>query len=114
MVALSVADLIRGKVPVTDLSGPVGVAGAIGEAAKTSVIDLMNLLALISINLGVINLFPLPALDGGRLVFLVIEGITRKKVPTKYEGYVHYAGFVLLMVLMAFLVYNDIFRMVVK
>ena len=67
-------------------------------------------MAFISINLGVMNLLPLPALDGGRLVFLIIEGIRRKPVPPRYEGYVHAAGFVLLMLLMVAVTFNDILR----
>jgi regulator of sigma E protease len=114
MVWISLFDLISGQIPITDVSGPVGVTDAIGTAAKTGLLSLLNLLALLSINLGVINLFPLPALDGGRLVFLVIEGIIGRPVPAKYEAYIHYGGFVLLIGLSVFLAYNDIIRLIFR
>lgn len=114
MVWFSLFDLILGKVPITDMSGPVGVTDAIGTAAKTGLSSLLNILALLSINLGVINLFPLPALDGGRLVFLIIEGVIGRPVPSKYESYIHYGGFVLLIGLSIFLAYNDIIRLIFR
>lgn len=70
-------------------------------------------MAFISINLGVMNLLPLPALDGGRLVFLIIEGIRRKPVPAKYEGYIHAAGLMLLLALMVYVTGQDIVRLIV-
>jgi regulator of sigma E protease len=114
MVWISLYGLITGQIPITDMSGPVGVTDAIGTAAKSGIADLLNMLALLSINLGVINLFPLPALDGGRLVFLIIEGIIGKPVPAKYEAYIHYGGFVLLIGLSLFLAYNDIVRLIFR
>ena len=69
------------------------------------------LAALITINVGIFNLLPLPALDGGRLIFLIIEAIRRKPVPAKYEGYVHAAGFALLMLLMVYITAHDIFKL---
>ena len=71
---------------------------------------MLNLAILLSANLGVMNLLPLPALDGGRLVFLVIEAIRGKRIPPEKEGYVHLVGIVLLMFLMVFVLYNDIRR----
>ena len=70
------------------------------------------IMAFIAINVGIFNLLPIPALDGGRIFFVLIEVITRKKVPAKYEGYVHFAGIVLLMGLMVFLTFNDIVRLI--
>ena len=93
------------------LSGPVGIVGVISEAASIGIGPVLLILAFISINLGVFNLLPLPALDGGRLVFLIFEGITRKKFPMKYEAIVHFAGIILLFGLMIFVTYNDISKL---
>lgn len=75
---------------------------------KTVVLSLLNFAIMLSANLGVMNLLPLPALDGGRLVFIIIEMIRRKKVPPEKEGMVHFAGLVLLMALMVIVMANDI------
>jgi regulator of sigma E protease len=75
------------------------------------IMSLLNLSTLLTINLGVINLLPLPALDGGRLVFLVIEAIRGKPIPPEKEGMVHLAGFMALMALMVFVLFNDISRL---
>lgn len=110
-------DLVTGNVGLDAMSGPIGTAEIIGEAAvsgKTlleSLNNLMWIMALITVNLGVFNLLPVPALDGGRLLFLLIEAICRKPVPAKYEGWVHMAGFVLLMGLMVVVAFNDIFKL---
>ena len=72
--------------------------------------NMLNMAVLLSANLGVMNLLPLPALDGGRLVFLIIEAIRGKRVPPEKEGYVHFAGIVLLMALMVFVMFNDVHR----
>ena len=111
--------LIKGTFPVNDLSGPVGIVDAIGssvEEAKSegTVVMWMQMFywaILLSANLGVMNLLPLPALDGGRLVFLLIEAVTKKKVNPNIEGMIHFAGFVLLMALMVFVFMNDIKRL---
>ena len=73
-------------------------------------INMLNIALLLSVNLGVMNLLPLPALDGGRLVFLLIEAVRGKPIPPEKEGMVHFAGFVALMVLMVFVMYTDIVR----
>ena len=109
----SLVDMVRGRYALHDLSGPVGtvdiIADAIGKANTLAGLQtLVMLMVLITVNLGVFNLLPLPALDGGRLVFLLIEGITRKKVPAKYEGIVHLVGMVLLILLMLVATYSDI------
>lgn len=111
--------LIKGTFRVNDLSGPVGIVDAIGssvEEAKSEGIVVMWMqmfywAILLSANLGVMNLLPLPALDGGRLVFLLIEAVTKKKVNPNIEGMIHFAGFVLLMALMVFVFMNDIKRL---
>ena len=112
LVVLSLTDLITGRVPINDLSGPVGIVTIIGKTSLLGFQSLMQLLALITINLGVFNLMPIPALDGGRLLFLVIEAIRRKPMPQKYEIAINSAGFILLMGLMLFVTFNDITKLI--
>ncbi len=110
--------LVTGQVGIDQLSGPVGIATMIDETIEetkpyglpTVVINMINFAVLLSVNLGVMNLLPLPALDGGRLVFLFIEAIRKKRVPPEKEGYVHLVGITLLMALMIFIMFNDIRR----
>ena len=109
----SLGQLVSGQVGVDQLSGPVGVTAVMSQTAKVSFQSFLYLVAFISINLGVMNLLPLPALDGGRLVFLILEGIRRKPVPAKYEGYIHAAGLMLLLALMVYVTGQDILRIVV-
>lgn len=105
-------DLLTGRQGFSQLSGPVGTTQAIGQASSMGMGSLLMIIGFITVNLGVFNLLPLPALDGGRLLFLFIELIRRKPVPAKYEGYVHAAGFVLLMLLMVMVTYQDIMRLI--
>lgn len=112
MVWASLGMLVTGQVGVDQLSGPVGVAEVMATTASYSIAAFLQLVAFISINLGVMNLLPLPALDGGRLVFLILEGIRRKSVPAKYEGYIHAAGLMLLLALMVYVTGQDILRIV--
>ena len=114
LVWSSLGMLVRGQVGVDQLSGPVGVAEVMADTAKYNMISFFQLVAFISINLGVMNLLPLPALDGGRLVFLIVEGIRRKPVPPKYEGYVHAAGLLLLLMLMVYVTGQDILRIFLR
>ena len=110
----SLMDLIGGRFGLNQLSGPVGVTKQIGEVSSSgNWMSLILLVALISINLGVMNLLPLPALDGGRLLFLLIELFRRKPVPAKYEGWVHTMGFVLLMGFMLVVTFKDIWALFV-
>ena len=111
MIWESVVDLFRGRYGMEAVSGPVGVAGAISEAASTDVWQTVLLSAVISINIGLFNLFPIPALDGGRLVFILFEMIFRRPVPAKYEGLIHFIGFVILMGLMVLILFKDIFTL---
>ena len=99
-----------GNASAEDVVGPVGIIHLVGEAAKTNIYNVLSLAALISINLGMVNLLPIPALDGGRLVFLIIEGIIGKPIDPEKEGMIHFTGFVLLLGLMIFMVYKDIVR----
>ena len=112
MVWASLGMLVTGQVGVDQLSGPVGVAEVMATTASYSIAAFLQLVAFISINLGVMNLLPLPARDGGRLVFLILEGIRRKPVPAKYEGYIHAAGLMLLLALMVYVTGQDILRIV--
>lgn len=88
--------------------GPVGIVNLVGEAAERSVFDVLFLAAYISINLGIVNLLPIPALDGGRVVFIIVEILRGKPVDPDKEGFVHLVGFVILLSLMVLLVFNDL------
>jgi len=108
MVWDSLFDLVTGKYSIQHVSGPVGVTEVIGEAASSGVADLVYISVVISMNLGIMNLLPLPALDGGRLIFLIIEGIRRKPVKPEVEGYIHFAGIIVLMAFMILITFKDI------
>lgn len=112
IVFTSLTDLLRGRESINNLSGPVGIVTAIGQAASYGWQDLLELLALITINLGIFNLLPFPALDGGKVVFLIIEGVTGHAVPEKLQGSLTIAAFTLLFGLMIFATYNDILRLI--
>ncbi|MBQ7015116.1 MAG: RIP metalloprotease RseP [Clostridia bacterium] len=109
MMYESIGQLITGKMSVKYVSGPVGISSAIADSAKLGLDAILSLVSLISLNLAVMNLLPLPALDGGRLIFLLIELVTRKRVPKKYEAVVHFVGLVALLILMVLIVFKDIF-----
>ena len=108
----SLIDLISGKYGISAVTGPVGVTAAIGSAAKQSLENLLPIMALITINLGIFNLLPIPALDGGRLLFILIEMIFRKPVPQKYEAIVHAVGFALLIGFMLLITAKDIWTLI--
>ena len=108
----SLIDIIGGKYGISAVSGPVGIAAAIGSAAKVSLANLLPIMAIITINLGLFNLLPIPALDGGRLLFILIEMIFRKPVPQKYEAAVHAAGFAVLIAFMLFITAKDIWSLI--
>lgn len=111
--------LLSGKAGVKDMSGPVGMAKVVDETYsqaksygwKAIIASMLNIAVLLSVNLGVINLFPIPALDGGRLLFLLIEVFRKKPIPPEKEGIVHFAGFVALMLLMVVVFFNDIMKL---
>jgi len=106
--------LFNGSVPVSSLAGPVGMAQITGQAVDNGGLGTLLLLtALLSVNLGVMNILPLPALDGGRLVFVFIEMLTRgKRVPPEKEGMVHFVGMVALLTLMVLISWGDIVRLI--
>lgn len=112
--------MLRGQAKKEDVSGPIGIAQFVGDAYEevkpygiSSVIfTMMNIVVLLSVNLGILNLLPLPALDGGRLVFLLLEVLRGKPISPEKEGIVHFAGLVVFMILMVFVMYNDIMKLV--
>ncbi|HEY8875765.1 MAG TPA: RIP metalloprotease RseP [Desulfosporosinus sp.] len=105
--------MITGKIPA-DVGGPVMIAQVIGEGAHQGLANLLSLTGVLSIQLGLINLFPIPALDGSRLIFLLIEGVRGKPLQAEKENMIHLVGFVLLMALMIAVTYKDILRIFVK
>ncbi len=112
----SLGMLVHGSVSLDDMSGPVGVVDMIGETYEESRssglfyiwLNMLNIAILLTANLGVMNLLPIPALDGGRLVFLFLEAIRRKKVDPEMEARIHFAGLILLMLLMVVIMFNDV------
>ncbi len=112
----SLAMLFRGRVGLDDMSGPVGIVNVIGETYEANRVDgwyyvtlsMIMMSVLLSVNLGVMNLLPIPALDGGRLVFLFIEAVRGKAISQEKEGFVHFIGFAFLMGLMVLILFNDI------
>jgi regulator of sigma E protease len=120
LVWLTLFDLITGHYGINDLSGPVGTVSIIAQTTTQAVATgagfdmIIYIMALISINVGVFNLLPIPALDGGRLFFILIEAIRKKPVPAKYEGVIHVVGLALLMLLMVVITFNDIKNLIVN
>ncbi|WP_314057242.1 M50 family metallopeptidase [Shuttleworthella satelles] len=116
--AKSLQLLVTGQVSLRQISGPVGIVKTIGDTYQQSArdgafyifVNMLSIAILLTANLGVMNLLPFPALDGGRLVFFLVEMIRRKPAPQKLEGYVNMAGFVLLMGLMILVVFSDLFK----
>lgn len=111
LVYVSLKMLLTGAVGINQMSGPVGIVGEIGQAAKDGILYVINFAALIAVNLGIMNVLPLPALDGGRIVFVLIEMIRKKPVTEKVEGYVHFIGLMLLFLLMIIITFSDIFKL---
>ena len=116
MVFDSLKMMVTGQVKREDVGGPVRIVGMMGDVYEESAaisgfavfINMLNMVVFLSANLGVMNLLPIPALDGGRLLIMFIEVITRRRVPEKIEGYIHMAGFAVLMSLMVLILFNDI------
>lgn len=110
--------LLSGGASMDDIAGPVGIVNIVDDTYEQSaeygwdvvILNLMNLAVLLSANLGVMNLLPLPALDGGRLVFLIVEAVRGKRVAPEKEGMIHFIGFALLMILMVVILFNDLFK----
>ncbi len=117
--ARSLGKLVTGQVSANELSGPVGIVDMIDDTYQEAksygwldvLLNMMNICILLSANLGVVNLLPIPALDGGRILFLIVEAVRGKPLPPEKEGWVHTIGFAFLMVLMVFILYNDIHKL---
>ncbi len=120
MVWVSLSGLVTGRFGMNDIAGPVGTASVVKQAAQVglesgfgeAVNNILYVMMIITVNLGIVNVLPLPALDGGRFLFMVIEVIIRKPVPQKYEGAVHTIGFMILLGFIAFVTLNDIIKIV--
>ncbi|MGN1315649.1 MAG: M50 family metallopeptidase [Acutalibacteraceae bacterium] len=116
MVRLSLVDMVTGKYGMKDVSGPIGTISAIAESTaepekfSDKILTALNFLSMITINVGMFNLLPIPALDGGRLFFIFLEIIRRKPIPAKKEGIVHTVGLVLLLLLMVVISINDVIK----
>ena len=106
--------LFTGKLSLSNLSGPVGIYNIVGESAKAGFLNIVYLTGYLSLNVGFINLLPIPAFDGGRILFLIIEKIRRKPVKPSVENTIHAIGLILLMGLMIAVTYNDIVRFIIK
>ena len=104
--------LVSGRASSDEVSGPVGIVTYYGQAIDMGIGFVLNLTAFLSLNLAIINILPFPALDGGRLLFLLVEGVRGKPVPREQEGVVHFIGFGLLMALMVFIMYKDILKLI--
>ncbi len=106
----SLVKMFMGEIPA-NIAGPVGIVSIVGEVAQTGIVNLLSLAAVLSINLGLLNLLPIPALDGSRLIFLIIEAIRKRPVDPKKENFIHFIGFSLLILLMIAVTYKDIIRL---
>lgn len=112
LIIMTLIDMLRGKYGINEMSGPVGVVSVVSQSVSYGFSTFMNLVSLITINVGVFNLIPIPALDGCRFLFLLIEAIRRKPTKPEVEGMVHFAGFALLMLLMIVVTVNDVIRLI--
>lgn len=111
MIFLSLHDLIVGRYGVSDISGPVGTVSIVSTAVKTSLPTVLRIMALLTVNVGLFNLFPFPALDGWRLFVLVFEGIFKRKLPSKFEWLINSIGLALLIGLMCVVTFSDITKL---
>lgn len=110
IVYISLYELIRGNVPASEVSGPVGIINIIGQASRMDWTVLFNLVGLLTVNLGIMNLLPIPALDGCKLLIILIEAITRRKLPPEKEGIITAIGFIILILILLWATYNDVVR----
>jgi regulator of sigma E protease len=117
---VGLAQLITGNLSFGEMSGPIGVVSVVGEVYDTAAakspnlafVSMLDFMAILSVNIGIFNLLPLPALDGGRFAFLLVEGIRKKPVKPETEGMVHFVGLALLMILAVFVAFNDILKLI--
>lgn len=113
LMGKTIGQLFTGKVSTKELTGPVGIVYTVNDTAKYGFVYLLYLTALISLNLAIVNMLPLPALDGGRLIFIIVRKITGKSITDEIEGKIHFAGLMLLFALMIYVTWNDILRFIV-
>ncbi len=112
MIYKTLFDLISGRYGMNGVSGPVGTVSIISEVAQTGFVDILYLFSFISLNLGIMNLLPLPALDGGRILFTLVECVIRRPINPKFEGYVHLAGMAVLLAFMAVVTVFDVLKLI--
>lgn len=112
MVLDSLIGMLNGRFGLEAVSGPVGVAEVVGDAAKSGIPQLIYIVSILSINLGVFNLIPFPALDGGRFLLLIVEGIRKKPLPKNVESYINFVGIIILFAFMIFITCKDIFKLI--
>ena len=112
LIIMSLIDIVKGKYGLNDFAGPVGVVQVVSQSVSYGLSTFLSLVSMITINIGVFNLLPIPALDGSRFVFLVIEAIRRKPLKPEVEGIVHFVGFAVLMIFMLVVTAGDITRLV--
>jgi regulator of sigma E protease len=110
MIIQALRQLFSGGVAIQELSGPVGIVQVIAQTAKEGLVSLAYLTAFLSINIGICNLLPIPALDGGKLLFIFISVVTRRPINPEKEGMIHFAGLVMLLMLMVVITYFDVLR----
>ena len=110
LVVVSIVRLIKGEETIRSLAGPITISRMAGESARSGWGTLIGFMAILSLNLGILNLLPIPVLDGGHLVFLSIEGIIRRPIPVKMKMIVQQVGMILIFGLMIFVIYNDVIR----
>ncbi|MBT9172661.1 MAG: Regulator of sigma-W protease RasP [Syntrophomonadaceae bacterium] len=110
LITGSILQMVTGRVP-PDLVGPVGIIQIVGEVARTGIVNLLFLSAIISINLGLLNILPIPALDGSKLIFLLVEALRGRPVDPRKESFIHFVGFALLILLMIIVTYHDLLRL---
>jgi regulator of sigma E protease len=109
-IGASIVQMFTGRM-APDVVGPVGIIQIVGEVARTGVVNLLSLAAIISVNLGLLNLLPIPALDGSRLMFLGIEAVRGRPVDPHKESFIHFIGFTVLILLMILIAYRDLVRL---
>ncbi len=114
MVYDSLIGLITGRFGIEAVSGPIGVVETVGQAARNGFLSFIYIVAILTINLGVMNLLPFPALDGGRFLLLIVEGIRRKPLNRNVEGYINFAGMIILFAFMIFISFKDVFKIIFR
>ena len=114
MIFDQLGDLLTGRFGLNAVSGPIGVTDAMGDAAKSGFDSFLYLVVVLTINLGVFNLLPIPALDGGRLLFLLLEAVARRPIDKKIEGYIHFVGMMILLGIMLLVTCKDIVRIFLR